>query len=106
MVAWKSADLRRLKELEDGNRRLKKIVADQVVNIEALKWWRRKTSKARTAQDTLRVFVYKAFRLAETLSLRSSLGRLESPGVCVGDSGFEIAFSFSKSLFVCSYLLV
>ena len=31
------SDLRRLKELEDENRRLKKIVADQVLNIEALK---------------------------------------------------------------------
>jgi putative transposase len=31
------SDLRRLKELEDENRRLKKIVADQALNIEALK---------------------------------------------------------------------
>jgi putative transposase len=31
------SDLRRLRELEDENRRLKKIVADQVLNIEALK---------------------------------------------------------------------
>jgi putative transposase len=30
------SDLRRLRELEDENRRLKKIVADQVLNIEAL----------------------------------------------------------------------
>jgi putative transposase len=29
------SDLRRLKELEDENRRLKKIVADQALNIEA-----------------------------------------------------------------------
>jgi putative transposase len=31
------SDLRRLRELEDENRRLKKIVADQALNIEALK---------------------------------------------------------------------
>jgi putative transposase len=31
------SDLRRLKELEDENRRLKKIVADQALNIEAPK---------------------------------------------------------------------
>jgi putative transposase len=31
------SDLRRLKLLEDENRRLKKIVADQALNIEALK---------------------------------------------------------------------
>lgn len=31
------SDLRRVKELEDENRRLKKIVADQALNIEALK---------------------------------------------------------------------
>lgn len=31
------SELRRLRELEDENRRLKKIVADQVLNIEALK---------------------------------------------------------------------
>jgi putative transposase len=31
------SDLVRLKELEDENRRLKKIVADQALNIEALK---------------------------------------------------------------------
>jgi putative transposase len=31
------SDLRRLKELEDENRRLKKIVADQALNIKALK---------------------------------------------------------------------
>jgi putative transposase len=31
------SDLRRLKELEDENRRLKKIVADQALNMEALK---------------------------------------------------------------------
>ena len=31
------ADLVRLKQLEDENRRLKKIVADQALNIEALK---------------------------------------------------------------------
>ncbi len=31
------SDLRRLKELEDENRRLKKIVADQALNLEALK---------------------------------------------------------------------
>ena len=31
------SDLRRLRELEDENRRLKKFVADQVLNIEALK---------------------------------------------------------------------
>ena len=30
------SDLRRLKQLEDENRRLKKIVADQALNIEAL----------------------------------------------------------------------
>jgi putative transposase len=31
------SSLRRLKDLEDENRRLKKIVADQLLNIEALK---------------------------------------------------------------------
>jgi putative transposase len=31
------SDLMRLKQLEDENRRLKKIVADQALNIEALK---------------------------------------------------------------------
>ena len=31
------SELRRLKSLEDENRRLKKIVADQALNIEALK---------------------------------------------------------------------
>jgi len=31
------SELRRLKHLEDENRRLKKIVADQALNIEALK---------------------------------------------------------------------
>ena len=31
------SELRRLKALEDENRRLKKIVADQALNIEALK---------------------------------------------------------------------
>ncbi len=31
------SDLVRLKQLEDENRRLKKIVADQALNIEALK---------------------------------------------------------------------
>ncbi len=31
------SDLRRLKELEDENRRLKKIMADQALNIEVLK---------------------------------------------------------------------
>lgn len=31
------SELRRLKTLEDENRRLKKIVADQALNIEALK---------------------------------------------------------------------
>lgn len=30
-------DARRLKQLEDENRRLKRIVADQVLNIQALK---------------------------------------------------------------------
>jgi hypothetical protein len=37
IINTRSNDLRRLKELEEENRRLKKIVADQVVNIEALK---------------------------------------------------------------------
>ena len=44
LYAWRSkygglqvSDLKRLKHLEDENRRLKKIVADQVLNIEALK---------------------------------------------------------------------
>jgi putative transposase len=32
-----TSDLVRLKQLEDENRRLKKIVADQALNIEALK---------------------------------------------------------------------
>jgi putative transposase len=32
-----TSDLARLKQLEDENRRLKKIVADQALNIEALK---------------------------------------------------------------------
>jgi putative transposase len=32
-----ASDLLRLKQLEDENRRLKKIVADQALNIEALK---------------------------------------------------------------------
>lgn len=32
-----TSDLMRLKQLEDENRRLKKIVADQALNIEALK---------------------------------------------------------------------
>jgi putative transposase len=32
-----TSDLLRLKQLEDENRRLKKIVADQALNIEALK---------------------------------------------------------------------
>lgn len=32
-----ASDLARLKQLEDENRRLKKIVADQALNIEALK---------------------------------------------------------------------
>jgi putative transposase len=32
-----ASDLMRLKQLEDENRRLKKIVADQALNIEALK---------------------------------------------------------------------
>lgn len=31
------SDLQRLRQLEDENRRLKKIVADQALNIEALK---------------------------------------------------------------------
>ncbi len=31
------ADARRLKQLEDENRRLKRIVADQVLNIQTLK---------------------------------------------------------------------
>jgi putative transposase len=31
------SDARRLKQLEEENRRLKRIVADQVLNIEALK---------------------------------------------------------------------
>jgi putative transposase len=31
------ADARRLKQLEDENRRLKRIVADQVLNIQVLK---------------------------------------------------------------------
>jgi len=33
-----TSDLVRLKQLEDENRRLKKIVADQALNIEALKF--------------------------------------------------------------------
>ena len=44
LYAWRSkyggletSDLVRLKQLEDENRRLKKIVADQALNIEALK---------------------------------------------------------------------
>jgi putative transposase len=32
-----TSDLQRLKQLEDENRRLKKIVADQALNIDALK---------------------------------------------------------------------
>ena len=45
------SDLRRLKELEDENRRLKKIVADQALNIEALKMVAEENCKARTAQE-------------------------------------------------------
>jgi putative transposase len=44
LYAWRAkyggletSDLHRLKQLEDENRRLKKIVADQALNIEALK---------------------------------------------------------------------
>jgi putative transposase len=44
LYAWRAkyggletSDLLRLKQLEDENRRLKKIVADQALNIEALK---------------------------------------------------------------------
>jgi hypothetical protein len=40
------SDLRRLRELEDENRRLKKIVADQVLNIEALTSVAEGTSRA------------------------------------------------------------
>jgi hypothetical protein len=43
------SDLRRLKELEDENRRLKKMVADQALNIEALKMVAEEISKARAA---------------------------------------------------------
>jgi putative transposase len=38
-------DLRRLRELEDENRQLKTIVADQVLNIEALTSVPRETSR-------------------------------------------------------------
>ena len=37
MAAWRVSEAKRLKELEDENQRLKKLVADQALDIQMLK---------------------------------------------------------------------